>query len=920
MTPHDFTRENLDAYLAGGLTLAERRDVEQHTADCAECAQALAEARKLEQTMADLFTEVRPDAALEDRALAKLRKSRLRRASILRFVAAAAAVLVLGIVGAAVQAIAIGLPYSDDLRMSASGEARDHDKGSDRTVDTVARNHLMHGTTQHAQNLKVVDNSESMSGEKLKGKKSKFSVTDGDPAAVEFDTDIQFNNKRIEEVSVPGYYDPQGAAGIVNGTSLSSAGGKPGDPGGFKKEEGWGYSFDGRDLSRLATTHYAPVTLGFGTGTMAGYAKEGPTAKYYELGDSREKKSDDYYRGSAVNNADPKKTPPAVGTPPKDGPSEFPAGGSKRAGAESPPAVKKPEPGVPPEKFDPMPDDGRKIVRTGDMEFEVVSFDAAADGIGKLIATPKYKGAYISTTNSDKLTNNKKRGSIVVRVPPIALNAFIRELRDLPALGDLRTMRITSQEVTKQYTDTESELKAAVAVQDRLIEIIKKGTGEIKDLVAAERELGTWRIRIEKLKGEKIYLENQVALSTLTITLTEKEIQAAAAMVVDAKVLMRVEVGVVKTAREAAEKAVKDLGGRLVKSDEKQHPAGQVEATVHADIPPDKKEEFRQAIEKLGIVSTFEATQTQTAEGGTGKAINPQQRVNDVRFELTLNNIVNIRPKNSVEMSIASNDVPAKYAALRELVDKFSGQIRDGKINEQDKHKATAFLDFNVPKGKKGDIDKLIETFGPVLKKVNTQAGVTEISTDQKFGYVVQLFGIGAIPPREIVRLEIEVQDVDKKASELIELVKASKGQAYKGKSGTNRQGQASTNLVMAVPVATLDVLVHQFKKEGKLLDWEQTPNPSVPDNELATAQISVVLNGRTPIAPSDEGLGSYVNRSLYFAYKVVAWAMSVLIVGVVIVVPIGLLIFVGYVGVRRVWPVESPRPPIKIDKPPTGA
>ena len=79
MSNHAWTQENLDAYLAGGLTAAERSEVEQHSATCAECAQALAESRKLEQMMDDLFVNERPNAGLEARAIAKLRKARLRR-------------------------------------------------------------------------------------------------------------------------------------------------------------------------------------------------------------------------------------------------------------------------------------------------------------------------------------------------------------------------------------------------------------------------------------------------------------------------------------------------------------------------------------------------------------------------------------------------------------------------------------------------------------------------------------------------------------------------------------------------------------------------------------------------------------------------------------------------------------------------
>ena len=39
-------------------------------------------------------------------------------------------------------------------------------------------------------------------------------------------------------------------------------------------------------------------------------------------------------------------------------------------------------------------------------------------------------------------------------------------------------------------------------MEERLIQIIKEGKGEIKQLLEAERELGVWRTKIEETEGE----------------------------------------------------------------------------------------------------------------------------------------------------------------------------------------------------------------------------------------------------------------------------------------------------------------------------------------------------------------------------------------------------------------------------------
>ena len=292
---------------------------------------------------------------------------------------------------------------------------------------------------------------------------------------------------------------------------------------------------------------------------------------------------------------------------------------SKETGEKKPEPITETQPPKAEPKQQPPEKTGRMIIRTGDMEFETDSFDNTVDTITKLITS--VKGGFIATINSDKLANGKTKGSVIVRMPPQLLDKFIYDLRrELAKSSDLKNQRLGSLDVTKQYTDIESRLRAARAIEDRLIAIIKTGKGEIKDLVAAEKELAVWRTKIEEMEGEIRYYANQVALSTLTISLYEKEIQAPTSIVVTETVIIRIEVDEVAKAHQAAMKAVEDAKGRITRSELKQHTAGQFLSIVHADIPPAKKAAFIDQLKKLGLVSDFQENQRQHTEGGTGKA------------------------------------------------------------------------------------------------------------------------------------------------------------------------------------------------------------------------------------------------------------------------------------------------------------
>ncbi len=187
----------------------------------------------------------------------------------------------------------------------------------------------------------------------------------------------------------------------------------------------------------------------------------------------------------------------------------------------------------------------RKIIRTGEMDFEIDSYEVAVVNITRLIV--QIKGAFISDSKSGQLKNGKLQGYVIVRMPPQFLDQFILDLRrDLGKIGELKTQRINSQDVTKQYTDIESALKAARTMEERLLNIIKTGKGEIKDLITAENALGEWRTKIEKMEGEMRYYSNQVSLSTLTISLAEREPPTPFALVATESVSMRIEAEDVK--------------------------------------------------------------------------------------------------------------------------------------------------------------------------------------------------------------------------------------------------------------------------------------------------------------------------------------------------------------------------------------
>src|SRR5205823_11300792 len=164
----------------------------------------------------------------------------------------------------------------------------------------------------------------------------------------------------------------------------------------------------------------------------------------------------------------------------------------------------------------------RKLIRSAEVEVEIASFD---DAIQKITALTNEERGYVATTSSEKQANGKLKGKVVVKVLPENLDRFLQKIR---GLGELKNQTLGTEDVTKAYFDTESRLKNARVMEQRLIDMLKKKSDDINDLLQVEKELGRVREQIEQMQGELKFWDSQVQFATVTISLAEKDLEEAA--------------------------------------------------------------------------------------------------------------------------------------------------------------------------------------------------------------------------------------------------------------------------------------------------------------------------------------------------------------------------------------------------------
>jgi hypothetical protein len=159
----------------------------------------------------------------------------------------------------------------------------------------------------------------------------------------------------------------------------------------------------------------------------------------------------------------------------------------------------------------------RKLVRTAQIALEVPSYEEAAEEIARLAES---EGGYLADAQAARGAQDRRRGTIVVRVPA---GRFAAAYAGLKALGKVETETVSTQDVTKAYADLETRLRVKRDAEGRLREILRTRTARLSDVLEAERELTRLTEEIEQFEGERRYYDQQVALSTISAALHEPE-------------------------------------------------------------------------------------------------------------------------------------------------------------------------------------------------------------------------------------------------------------------------------------------------------------------------------------------------------------------------------------------------------------
>src|SRR6267154_2168895 len=338
----------------------------------------------------------------------------------------------------------------------------------------------------------------------------------------------------------------------------------------------------------------------------------------------------------------------------------------------------------------------RKLVRNATVELEIVSFD---DAVQKITAFANEERGYVATTNSQKQANGKLRGEVVVKVLPENLDRFLQKIR---SLGELKNQALGTEDVTKAYFDTDSRLKNAHVMEQRLIDMLKTKTGKVSDLLQVEKEVGRVREEIEKMQGELKYWDSQVQFATVTISLAEKDMEEPAAFLIKERSQLALYAPDVEKIYNDIKALASSGSGRMqiTNAQLNRDYSGRVSATMTMLIAPEESDAVIARVKSFGRVENFQTQTERIAQGGSPAAAgseNAKIKRDKVELNITISREEQEQAFQQTSLRIRTSSVDEKAKDLRAVAEKQDGRVRSSTFSRDPNGRELAKVWLRVP-------------------------------------------------------------------------------------------------------------------------------------------------------------------------------------------------------------------------------
>jgi len=158
----------------------------------------------------------------------------------------------------------------------------------------------------------------------------------------------------------------------------------------------------------------------------------------------------------------------------------------------------------------------RQIVTTG---YATITVDEPADAATDVAALVERAGGRVDSRTEfapdDDGNGDRGRAELILRIPATALTTTIESLKKL---GEVQEISLSSDDVTTESQDLDARITALRESVDRLMSLLATAK-DTKVLIELETAISERQGNLESMEAQQRLLADQVAMSTVTLTL-----------------------------------------------------------------------------------------------------------------------------------------------------------------------------------------------------------------------------------------------------------------------------------------------------------------------------------------------------------------------------------------------------------------
>ncbi|MEG5194690.1 MULTISPECIES: DUF4349 domain-containing protein [unclassified Microcoleus] len=155
-----------------------------------------------------------------------------------------------------------------------------------------------------------------------------------------------------------------------------------------------------------------------------------------------------------------------------------------------------------------------QLIKKAELSVVVKSIDTSSKSVTEIVK--KQQGDVLGFQNQKPPDSSiRQTATVEIRVPQAKLETT---LDALAKLGSVQNRGLTAEDVTTQLVDNDARLRNLRKSEEVVLKIMER-SGSVGDVLKAAQELSNIRESIERIDAELKSLRNQVAYSTINLTL-----------------------------------------------------------------------------------------------------------------------------------------------------------------------------------------------------------------------------------------------------------------------------------------------------------------------------------------------------------------------------------------------------------------